>query len=204
MRLLALTFLVCFCAASALAQDSQEPQPVDTTQDGSNAGDSDQTPNAPGQPQTQPQAQHPAATTYSNGYEVRLKIHKYASFATLPLFAGELALGQSLYNNPENGARKTAHGIVGAGIVGLFAANSVTGIWNLWESRQDPNGRKLRILHSTLMLAANGGFVAAWATAPSSHRGLPLTANKATHRDIAVASISVGTVGYLLMLFRGK
>jgi hypothetical protein len=200
MRLLATTFLVCFCAASALAQDSQEPRPVTDTQDGSDTGDSGQGPNAPGQPQ----AQHPAATTtYSSGYEVRLKIHKYASFATLPLFATELALGQSLYNNPTGGSRKTAHAIAGAGLVGLFTANSVTGIWNLWESRQDPNGRKLRILHSTLMLAANGGFVAAWATAPSDHRGV-LGPGKATHRDIAVASIGVGTVGYLLMLFRGK
>src|SRR5262249_27352884 len=154
--------------------------------------------------QQQPPA-HPAATTYSNAYEVRLKIHKYASFATLPLFATELALGQSLYNNPETGAKKTAHVIVGTGIVGLFGVNAVTGVWNLWEGRNDPDGRRLRVIHSVLMLAASGGFVATTATGPGFHRGsTELSGNPSLHRDLAIASISVGTVGYVLMLFKGK
>jgi hypothetical protein len=159
------------------------------------------TPN-PGQQQP---ATHPVATTYSDAYEVRLKIHKYASYATLPLFATELALGQSLYNNPDTGGRKAAHAALGTGLVGLFGVNSVTGVWNLWEGRHDENGRKLRILHSVLMLAANGGIVAASATAPNSRKS-PATFNSdaRTHRDIAVASIGVGTVGYLIMLFKGK
>src|SRR5215472_12521674 len=87
-----------------------------------------------------------------DAYEVRLKIHKYASYATLPLFATELALGQSLYNNPDTGAKKGIHGAVGAGIIGLFGVNAVTGIWNLWESRHDENGRTWRVAHSVLML----------------------------------------------------
>ena len=73
------------------------------------------------QPQQQAPATHPVATTYSDAYEVRLKIHKYASYATLPLFATELALGQSLYNNPDTGARKGAHAAVGTGLVGCLA-----------------------------------------------------------------------------------
>jgi hypothetical protein len=202
MRFIAFSFLFCVYSMPAWAQDSAEagtPPAVQVDSDGNGAPAQDSS-----GPQSQP-AQHPGATTYSSGYEVRLKIHRYASYATLPLFATEFALGQSLYNNPERGSKRTAHGIIGAGIVGLFAANSVTGVWNLWESRHDENGRNRRILHSVLMLAANGGFVAAAATAPSDHRGtVPLASGKSTHRDIAVASIGVGTAGYLLMLFKGK
>jgi hypothetical protein len=202
MRFIAFSFLLCLCSAPAWAQDSDEAESAQTVQaDPDRSGGPTQ--NSSG-PQSQP-PQHPTATTYSNGYEVRLKIHRYASYATLPLFATEFALGQSLYDNPERGSKRTAHGIIGAGIVGLFAANTVTGVWNLWESRHDQNGSKRRTLHTVLMLAANGGFVAAAATAPSDHRGtVPLASGKSTHRDIAVASIGVGTAGYLLMLFKGK
>jgi hypothetical protein len=45
---------------------------------------------------------HAAAVQHSDAYETRRKIHKYASFATLPLFAAEFALGQSLYNDPQS------------------------------------------------------------------------------------------------------
>ena len=124
-------FCFAFCSIPAWAQDSDDTGTAQSVQvDPDPSGAPAQ--NSPG-PQSQP-AQHPTATTYSNGYEVRLKIHRYASYATLPLFATEFALGQSLYDNPERGSKRTAHGIIGAGIVGLFAANTVTGVWNLWES----------------------------------------------------------------------
>jgi hypothetical protein len=123
----------------------------------------------------------------------------------VPLFATELALGQSLYNNPDTGAKRTAHGVVGAGIVGLFGLNTVTGVWNLWEGRHDTEGRKMRIFHSVLMLAADGGFLATEATAPHIRHGIITNpSDQSLHRDIAVASISVGTAGYLLMLLKGR
>jgi hypothetical protein len=66
---------------------------------------------------------HPAAVEHSDGYQLRKKIHKVASFATLPLFATEVALGQSLYTNSANvGSRRAAHAFVGASIVGSSAS----------------------------------------------------------------------------------
>src|SRR5262249_43231812 len=57
---------------------------------------------------------HAAAIEHSDGYRMRAKIHKYASFTTLPLFAAQLWLGQSLYNTPANaGGKRTAHAVVG-------------------------------------------------------------------------------------------
>jgi hypothetical protein len=151
-------------------------------------------------PADQP-AVHPAAIEYSHGYEVRARIHKYASYATLPLFAGELALGQSLYNSPGDG-KKGAHVAIGAGIGGLFAVNTVTGVWNLIESRNDPSKRGIRLLHGLLMLGADAGFAATTAMAPSDHDGL--SDDRSAHRTMAVTSIGLATASYLIMLFGGK
>jgi hypothetical protein len=148
---------------------------------------------------------HPAAIEHSDAYRTRAKIHKYASCATLPLFAAEVALGQSL--DGSNDSKKGAHALVGAGIVGLFAVNTVTGAWNLFgEGRQDKEGRTLRLVHGLLMMAADVGFLATTASAPSTGRNSALTfeADKTTHRNLAIASVSVGTVGYLMMLFGNR
>jgi hypothetical protein len=148
----------------------------------------------------------PVAVELSDGYKTRAKIHKYASIATLPLFATEIALGQSLYNNSgvETGGKRTAHAVVGTSLIALFGVNSVTGVWNLYETRATP-GHTKRLIHGLLMLGAEGGFVAAAASAPGHGRSQLATfdANKATHRDIALVSFGVGTAGYLLMLFSG-
>ena len=150
---------------------------------------------------------HPGAVTYSEGYQLRAKIHKYASFATLPLFATEVALGQSLYNDPANSeSKKGAHIAVGTGIIGLFGVNAVTGVWNMVEDRHNSEGHALRLVHGLLMLTANAGFVATAATGPHQHHGsrssIPVSeSDKALHRDLAFGSMAVGTVGYTIMLF---
>jgi len=148
---------------------------------------------------------HAAAIQHSDGYLIRARIHKYASFATLPLFAAEVVLGQSL--DGSNDSKKGLHAAVGAGIVGLFAVNTVTGAWNLFgEGRQDKDGRTLRLVHGLLMMAADVGFLATTASAPSTGRNGALTfeADRTTHRNLAIASVSVGTVGYLIMLLGNR
>ena len=151
-------------------------------------------------------AQSPApavvAFEYSEGYQTRAKIHKYASFASLPLFATEVALGQATYNEP-SGAQKDAHVAVGATIGALFAVNTVTGAWNLWEARKDPHKRKLRLVHGLLMMAANAGFVATAAVAPDSEAA-NYNDQRGTHRAVALTSIGVATVGYLTMLIGNR
>ena len=142
------------------------------------------------------------AFEYSDGYRTRAKIHKIASFATLPLFATELYLGQSLYDNGGD-SKKTAHVVVGASIGTLFGINTVTGAWNLWEARKDPNGRTKRWVHGLLMMAADAGFFATAMLAPGddfSENGGSLSDQRSTHRTVAITSISIGTVGYLVML----
>ena len=172
---------------------SAEPEPLRAALANANIDSSDQT------------APPPRATEYSHAYQVRAKIHKYASFATLPLFATEIALGQSLYNDP-GGGKKTAHAIVGAGIGSLFAVNSVTGVWNLVEGSKDPVGRKRRLTHGILMLAADAGFFGTFLSAPGGHERdfNEFNDSRSTHRTIAITSIGLATAGYLTMLFGGK
>jgi hypothetical protein len=159
------------------------------------------------EPGTGAQPVHAAAVQYSDGYQLRKKIHKYASFATLPLFGVEVALGQSLYNDSTRNSRQGLHAALGVGIVGLFGVNTVTGAWNLFgEGWSDHDGRTLRLVHGLLMMAADAGFVATVATGPNSHsarQALTFETNKVTHRNIAIASISVATASYLIMLFGG-
>ena len=146
------------------------------------------------------------AFEYSDAYRTRAKIHKYASFATLPLFATEFALGQSLYSNPSQN-KKGAHIAVGTGIIGLYGVQATTGVWNLVEARKDPNtdGKKRRLAHSILMLASGAGFAITPAFAPGEHDRLESGYGSASaHRAVAFTSIGVGTAGYLLMLLGGK
>lgn len=144
----------------------------------------------------------PKAMSYSNAYYIRLKIHKYASFATLPLFIAEFAVGQKLYHGTTSDSLRSAHSGLAAGIAVLFGANSVTGVWNLWEARKDPNGRGKRMFHGILMLAADGGFVATGALAPHrANRGLSTSGGASTHRAVALSSMGVAAVSYLYMLF---
>jgi hypothetical protein len=141
------------------------------------------------------------AVEYSDAYRIRAKIHRVASFATLPLFATEGFVGQSLYNDPTEG-KKTAHLAVATGIGALFAVNTVTGVWNLVESRHDPNASRRRWVHGLLMLGADAGFLATAMTAPESEHGM-VDDSRATHRAIAFTSIGAASAGYLIMLFGG-
>jgi hypothetical protein len=77
-------------------------------------------------------------------------------------------------------------------------------MWNLLEARSAP-GHTKRLVHGLIMLAAEGGLVAAAASAPGNNRNdlINFDANRATHRNIAVVSIGVGTAGYLFMLLTG-
>jgi hypothetical protein len=147
------------------------------------------------------QSQRPRVVEYTHAYDVRLKIHKYASYATLPLFVAEAVLGQQLYNNPPGSSSTLqAHQMVALGVAGLFAVNTVTGVWNLWDSRKTPEGRLKRWIHGSLMIVSDAGFVATGATAPSRRSVLSDPARAQLHRTIAITSIGTALAGYGMML----
>lgn len=146
------------------------------------------------------QIARPLAVEYSHAYEVRRKIHYYASFATIPLFVTQYILGDKLFDDDDpGGSTKSAHSAAAVGIEALFGVNTVTGVWNMWEARKDPNGRAKRLTHGLMMLGADVGFVATGLLAPDDDNGD--RSGRTTHRNVALASMSVATVSYLIMLF---
>lgn len=151
---------------------------------------------------TPPPSQRPKAVEFSNGYYTRVTIHRYASYAMVPLFVTEYAIGRSLYNRTtESESLRGWHSVTAAGIYGLFAVNTVTGVWNLWEGRAVKEGRTRRYVHSALMLASGAGFVATAMLAPDDDAVGPGTSGRrATHRTVAIASMSTALVGDLMML----
>ncbi len=155
-----------------------------------------------------PPARRPVAFEYSEGYRTRLKIHKYASYATLPLFVAQFAVGQKLYNGNGSDGTRTAHGILAGGTAVLFGLNTVTGVWNLSEGRKDPNHHTKRMVHGILMAVADAGFLATGIMTPH-HReqeegGFTFVENggtsPSTHRAVALTSMGIATVAYVMML----
>ena len=148
------------------------------------------------------QVSRPVPVEYSDAYRVRARIHKVASIATLPLFVANYLVGQKLYKNSgESDSMKGTHGALAASTGVLFGINTVTGGWNLWEGRKDPNHRTRRVAHGLLMIAADAGFLATAMLAPEGEgrHGVD-TSGRSTHRTVAITSMGVATVGYLIML----
>jgi hypothetical protein len=146
-----------------------------------------------------PADQRPMAVQYSEFYNTRRKIHMIASYATIPLFVGEVIAGQKLYDGNGSESAKSAHAAFTAGLAGLFAVNTVTGVWNLWEGRHDPNGRTRRVVHSLLMLGADAGFVLTASLAPDDDEG-SFTSDRTAHRNAAITSMSMAAASYIYML----
>lgn len=139
------------------------------------------------------------AIEYSDWYARRLFVHRIASYTMLPLFAIEYPLGRDLlYGTNVSSWEKPAHSLVAGAIGGLFALNTITGVWNLWDSRHDPAGRTKRIVHSTLLLASDAGFVWTGILGSQSKRSFD---KGRLHRNVAIGSMSLATVGTALMWF---
>lgn len=161
----------------------------------------------------------PKAIEYSDWYARRLMVHKIGSYVMLPLFGAEYYLGEKLIKGTASSRERSLHGGVAGGIGVLFTVNTITGAWNLYDSRKDPTDRTRRIVHSVLMLAADAGFALAGATAGDegneNEGGGQFGDNQvnaarlveggggdsSTHKAIALTSIGISTAGTLLMWF---
>jgi hypothetical protein len=139
----------------------------------------------------------PQAIDHSDAYYRRLDVHRYGSYAMLPLFAGEYLLGNKLLHedDPADWVKSVHVGVAGA-LGAVFVVNSVTGIWNLIEGRNDPDATK-RWLHAALMLGADAAMV--YTATLGDDAGRAKNSTNHPHRDWALVSISSATAGTLLM-----
>jgi hypothetical protein len=138
------------------------------------------------------------AVQYSDEYYTRLQIHRWGSWLEFPVFGTEYWLGQKLMSPDETPADwvKTTHVIVAGGLAGLFAINTVTGVWNLYESRSSTDDRLLVWTHSALMLASDAGFMITASLAGDAHDSFR---SRDRHRQGALVSMGIASAGTLIM-----
>lgn len=139
------------------------------------------------------------AIEYGDAYGIRLTIHRYASYTMLPLFVAQYIAGRDLLNNNTQASSfaRNWHRPLATAVGGLFVLNTVTGVWNLWDSRHDPSGRTRRMIHSLLMLTADAGFTATGIVASGAHDS---ASRRSLHQKLAISSMGVAIAGDLLML----
>ena len=140
-------------------------------------------------------------------HQGRLTIHRLTSYTMIPLFVAEYSLGENLINDAAPATwLKPAHAAVASGIGVLFAVNTVTGLWNLWDAREDTDGRTRRTVHSILMLASDAGFLATAALTPERQEGgftdyASYRHRVNLHRGVAIGSFALSTIGGAMMWF---
>jgi hypothetical protein len=182
--------LLALVAHAAAAQSALAP--IGVTASSAPVADADTTP------------RRRKATEVSDAYELRLRIHRYASYTMLPLFAVQSVAGNQLFQADKSGAEppgwaKPVHSGGAAALGALFTLNTVTGLWNLWESRSNEVGRTKRLLHSALLLGSDAGF--AWSGIKLASDARNDSGARNEHRNVAYYSMGAAAVGYGIMYF---
>jgi hypothetical protein len=140
------------------------------------------------------------AFQYSDGYATRLGIHRALSWTMVPLFIGSGYTGFVLRREKTEAPNwvRDIHGPLAGATAIVFGMNSLTGIWNLWEGRKDPEGRTKRLIHGALFLAAAGGLTYVTVAGDNIHES-----GRANHwhRDVALAAMGLSVVSWSLMIF---
>lgn len=151
-----------------------------------------------------PPPARPRAVEVSEWYSRRLTLHRRLSYTVIPLFGFQAVAGNQIWQGGVKAPAwaRTGHRYGAATIAGVFAVNTVTGLWNLWDSRSVAEGRTRRYLHATSMLAADFGFT--WAGAKLSEEAETSSAKRRLHRKVALSSIGLSVTSGLLMKFLNK
>ena len=145
----------------------------------------------------------PAAVEVSDAYAVRLRIHRYASYTMVPLFIVQSVAGNQLFQADKSGVVRpdwasALHSGGATALGAVFTINTVTGLWNLWESRDNEVGRTKRLLHSALLLASDAGFTYSGIALASDARKNQAARND--HKNVAYYSMGSALAGYGIML----
>lgn len=137
---------------------------------------------------------------YSSFYNTRLTVHRYLSFAMLPLFAGSFVTGDQIIRKGDAAPEwaRDWHAPFATATAVVFTLNTITGLWNLWDSRKDPAGRTRRVVHGLLFMVANAGFTYAGTTLAEQAEEDPSKRNR--HRTVALSSMGVSVASWGLML----
>lgn len=144
------------------------------------------------------------AVEVSDWYARRLTLHRRLSYTTVPLFAFQYAAGSEIWKKGQDAPAwaRTGHRVGATTLAAVFTANTITGVWNLWDSRMVEQGRALRYAHALSMLAADAGFT--WAGARLSEQAESSMEKRRLHRTVALTSIGISVTSGVMMKFLNK
>jgi hypothetical protein len=144
------------------------------------------------------------AVEVSDWYNRRLTLHRRLSYATIPVFLFQWTAGEQKWEKGVSAPAwaKTGHQVGAATIAAIFVANTVTGVWNLWDSRHVSEGRALRTMHAISMLIAEAGFT--WAGAVLSQQAATDLSKRDLHRTVALTSMGITVTSGVLMKILNK
>lgn len=141
------------------------------------------------------------AVEYSGFYNARLKLHRALSFTMIPLFIGSYVTGDQILrhrNNPPKWATDL-HKPFAIATGSVFAVNTITGLWNLYDSRHNDVGKVKRTVHSLLFIAATAGFTYAGTSLAKDAKAGEDPSH--FHRTVALASMGVSVLSWGMMVF---
>lgn len=161
-------------------------------------------PAVPSDTPTTPVRRRPRAIEVGDWYSRRLTLHRRLSYTIVPLFAFQWTAGQQLWEKGDTAPAwaRTGHRIGAATIATVFTANTVTGLWNLWDSRRVPQGRARRYMHALSMLTADAGFT--YAGAVLSQQARSDSTKRPLHRAVALTSMGIAVTSGVMMKILNK
>jgi hypothetical protein len=130
------------------------------------------------------------AVEVSEWYSRRLTVHRYTAYSTIPVFGLQYAAGNELYTKGASAPTwaKTMHRVGATTLAGMFTVNTVTGVWNWWDSRSAP-GLTLRTIHALTMLGTDFAF--SYTGAKLSKQAENSSEKRRLHHQVALISIGV-------------
>jgi hypothetical protein len=136
----------------------------------------------------------PRVIEVSDWYARRLTIHRYTAYGTIPVFAAQWVAGKKLYDESRAAPTwaKTVHRVGATTLAGMFTVNTVTGLWNWWDSRMLAQGRVLRTVHMLSMLTADAAFT--YAGAKLSNEAETDASKRRLHRTVALSAMGLTVV----------
>jgi hypothetical protein len=148
---------------------------------------------------TPPPRRRPKAIEVSDWYSRRLTIHRYMAYSTIPLFGIESIAGEELLRKSAAAPTwaKTMHRAGATALVGTFTVNTVTGLWNWWDSRSVPQNRILRTAHAASMLVADAAF--SYTGARLSEEAETSSVKRQQHYVVAISAMGLTVASGLAM-----
>lgn len=153
---------------------------------------------------TPPPRTRPRAIQISDWYSRRLTIHRYVAYGTIPVFAAQWVAGNQLLQGSRAAPEwaKVTHRAGATMLAGMFTVNTVTGVWNWWDSRALSQHRALRTVHAFTMIAADAAF--SYTGAKLSNDAESSKPARRLHHNVALISMGVTVVSGTAMKIWNK